>query len=108
MLTMNQEIKRLEALLNGEAVEGLRLNDPGISYKWVIERIANLRTLQNAKHERAQREALSAQEVNPLDVLVETILDVALEEHRDDAAITIRDLIYKDAIPALRSGEGGR
>lgn len=29
------------------------------------------------------------------DLLVESVLDVALEERRDEAAITIRDLIYK-------------
>lgn len=115
MLTINQEIKRLEALLNGETVEGLKLNDPGINYKWVIERIANLRTLQNAKNERAQTQALSdlhrerncdchgtlMERADPLDVLVENILDVALEHGRDDARIIVRDLIYKDATAAL-------
>lgn len=116
MLTINQEIKRLEALLNGETVEGLKLNDPGIGYKWVVERIANLRTMQNARTERAQTQALSELhrahncdcqgnlmegKVDPLDALVESILDVALEHGRDDARIIIRDLIYKDAATAL-------
>ena len=52
MLTITQEIKRLERLLNGETVEGLKLNDPGLSYQWVIQRIANLRQIQ-----REQRRA---------------------------------------------------
>jgi hypothetical protein len=37
---------------------------------------------------------------DPLDMLVESILDVALAERRDEAAITIRDLIYKYATGA--------
>ena len=45
MLTAKQEIKRLEGLLNGETLEGLKLNDPGLSYKWVIQRIADLRKI---------------------------------------------------------------
>ncbi len=42
MMTERQEIERLEALLNGETVEGLKLNDPGLSYQWAIQRIADL------------------------------------------------------------------
>lgn len=37
-----------------------------------------------------------------LDELVDTILDVAMEERRDEAAITIRDLIWKFDITAYR------
>jgi hypothetical protein len=52
MLTITQEIKRLEALLNGGTVEGLKLGDPGIQYKWIIDRIVALRTLQAQRKER--------------------------------------------------------
>lgn len=40
---------------------------------------------------------------NPLDLLVENIMDVALANGRDDARIIIRDLIYKDAESAIRN-----
>ena len=58
MLTITQEIKRLESLLNGEMVEGLKLNDPGLNYQWIIERIANLREMKRQRQQRiaAQRE----------------------------------------------------
>lgn len=36
-----------------------------------------------------------------LDVLVEEILDICLEQRRDDAAIIIRDRIAKDVIRPL-------
>lgn len=42
MMTPKQEIERLEALLNGETIDGLKLNDPGLGYQWVIQRIADL------------------------------------------------------------------
>lgn len=51
MLTITEEIKRLEALLNGGSVEGLKLGDPGIEYKWIIQRMAALRTLKAQRKE---------------------------------------------------------
>ncbi len=49
MMTPKQEIERLEALLNGETIEGLKLNDPGLSYEWAIQRIADLLELYRKK-----------------------------------------------------------
>lgn len=42
---IKNQIKRLEALLNGETVDGMKLGDAGLTYAWVIETIANLRKL---------------------------------------------------------------
>lgn len=57
MLTITQEIKRLEALLNGEIVEGLRLGDPGLGYEWAVMRIAALRELKPVRRERREQTA---------------------------------------------------
>lgn len=37
------QIKRLEALINGEVVDGLKLNDPGLRYDRVMGILAALR-----------------------------------------------------------------
>lgn len=91
MLTINQEITRLETLLNGGTVEGLKLNDPGIHYDWAIQRIADLRKLQSDRKGGSASNMYS----DPLDLLVENIMDLARERPIDDARIYIRDLIYK-------------
>lgn len=41
-------IKRLEALLDGKEVDGLRLGDPGLTLEWVIESIAEYKKLLKA------------------------------------------------------------
>lgn len=87
MLTIKQEIKRMEAVLNGEIVEGLKLGDPGLDREWVEARIDNLRMLRPS-----------------LDDLVEDILDIARENPIDDARVIIRDRIMKDAVNAVQDG----
>lgn len=42
-----------------------------------------------------------------LDAFVDEILDIALEQRRDDAAIIIRDRIEKDVLRPLRSNSKG-
>lgn len=42
---IKNQIKRLEALLNGETVDGMKLGDNGLDYQWVISTIANLREM---------------------------------------------------------------
>jgi len=60
MLTLTQEIKRLEGLLNGETIEGLKLNDPGLNYQWVIQRIANLRQMKRTAEQTASNITLES------------------------------------------------
>jgi hypothetical protein len=45
MITADDQIRieRLEALLRGEAVDGLKLGDPGLSEDWARSELAELR-----------------------------------------------------------------
>lgn len=87
MLTIKQEIGRMEAVLNGETVEGLKLGNAGLDREWIEKRIESLRMLRPS-----------------LDDLVEDILDIARENPIDDARIIIRDRIMKDATNAIQEG----
>lgn len=39
---IKNNIKRLEALLEGKEVDGMKMGDAGLDYKWIIETIHNL------------------------------------------------------------------
>ena len=53
MLTITQEIRNCEAVLNGETVNGVKLGDKGIDYTWLIRHIAGLREIKRKRQRKA-------------------------------------------------------